>query len=237
MKTQVTAFQNKLNDFVVDKQRLCYMTRAIELQDAAVHDIEPYLDEAARIKREAIALEDENASNAMLAFEEILKTLEGELRMWIALKQDEPIKAWNYLIDAQNAANHAVRAHRVAEHMARYEKRLEMLEHVLFPPQVFNSPGMVIRNARCSLCGAEYGECLHVKGLPYMGEFCARIIEDCQFNEVSIVDDPADKRCIIASFSSDGTHWIDRMTLREIDRTKQANSVKDYDGKETERQG
>ncbi len=84
---------------------------------------------------------------------------------------------------------------------------------------MFNSPGMLIRTAECSICGKDYEDCLHVKGRPYMGQFCARVIKDVEFTEVSFVDDPADKRCYITSYSDDGgTTWTDAMTMRKIER-------------------
>jgi len=215
-KEQLHQFQEKMNECIQAYQPLCFMTRAIELQTEAVEALDHLFTEAKEMKSESVAAHDEDGANACLAFENVIGTLVSELRMWVALKQDDPHAAWNHLIDAQSCAVNSVRAHPVAEHMAEYAVRLDALEHLVFPPQVFNSPGMIIKSAECSICGMEYGTCEYVKGRPYRGELCGRIIKDFTISEVSMVDDPADKRCIVKSFSRDGVTWIDRMTLREL---------------------
>ena len=53
------------------------------------------------------------------------------------------------------------------------------------------SPGGEVIGARCSICDAEYGDCDHIRGRPYMGEFCRRIIYRMKLTEVSVVDEPA----------------------------------------------
>ena len=114
--------------------------------------------------------------------------------MWLALKDDDPALAWNYLVDAQTAVESAMQAHALANDMENYVERLAILEKVLFPPQLFFSPGMIIREARCSICNEEYGECDHVQGRPYMGQMCVRKIIEADIEEVSLVENPANKK-------------------------------------------
>jgi hypothetical protein len=217
MNDKILDFQRRMNDALREGQRLCFMTRAIELQTRTGDDLQELRQEASALKAESVAAGDGDAANVLLAFENVIGTLIAELRMWVELKNDNPFGAWNRLIDAQSAATHSVRAHPVAEHMTKFAERLELLEKVLFPPQVFNSPGMLIKSAECSICQKEYGTCEHLKGRPYMGEICRRIPRGITFTEASIVEDPADKRCIVTSFSSDGLKWINRMTLRQME--------------------
>jgi hypothetical protein len=94
--------------------------------------------------------------------------------------------------------------HAVASHLEEYIKRLYDLERLLFPQPVFLSSGFVVRESECSICGAEYGECNHIKGLPYMGKLCARIVKEADLQEVSVVSDPADKRCRVLHYTDDG---------------------------------
>lgn len=217
---QIHQFQNKMNEHFRMFQPLCFMTRAIELQSEAIDVLEELLTELKNIKQDCVTSQYENEANVCLAFENIIHVLVNELRMWIALKEDDPHDAWKHLIDAHTCAVNSIRAHPVAEHMGKYIDRLETLEQLVFPPQIFNSPGMIINSAECSICRKEYGACEHVKGRPYMGELCGRIIKDFVITEESIVDDPADKRCIVKSFSRDGVTWVDRMTLREFVHTE-----------------
>lgn len=221
MREKTLKVQAKLNQKVDEYQPLCYMTRARELQVTACDDLRAFRREISETKREAQEGNEEGAANAFLAFENIIDTLVSELEMWIALKDDDPNLAWENLVDAEFGAVHAVRAHPVAQHIGEYVKRLNVLEHILFPPQVFVSPGMIIGDAECSICHSRYGECEHVKGRAYMGEFCGRILKDITFTEVSMVDEPVDKRCRVLSFSRDGKTMIDRMTHRVVGSIKE----------------
>ena len=100
-----------------------------------------------------------------------------------------------------------MQAHDAASHLDSYLEHLDALEHHMFPAQMFFSPGMIIREARCSICGQEYGECDHLAGKPYMGELCTREIVHVDLEEVSLVTNPANKhaRGIIIS-DKDGIH-------------------------------
>lgn len=232
MTDKLPQFQERMSTALNEYQTLCFMTRAIELQTQAADDLEALKQDGVELKKEVVTAGDENEANTLLAFENVIDTLISELRMWVALKNDDPFAAWNFLIDAQMAAIDSVRAHPVAEHMAKYAKRLDLLEKLLFPPQVFSSPGMVIKSAECSICRKEYGTCEHVRGRPYMGEFCARIIKDWTLTEVSIVGDPANKQCIVTSFSRDGVHCVDRMTLRRVEPSESNSSSEQVESPE-----
>ncbi len=217
VKAEIETFVSSMNAELREGQRLTYLPRDRAIQLAAVKSLEVLKSEASLLKKKAIDLQDENAANAMLSYENVIQTLVSELKMWVALKDDDAYAAWNHLIDAQYSAMHAARAHQCGEHMARYAKRLEGIEHLVFPPQMFTSAGLVIEDAECSICGYFYGDCEHIKSRPYMGVFCQRIITKMRFTEISVVDDPADKRCITLSHSRDGKTFVDAMTLRAVD--------------------
>lgn len=60
--------------------------------------------------------------------------------------------------------------------------------------------------SKCSICGSDYENCDHIKRKAYMGEMCVReITEIKEVHEVSIGEEPVDKRCRILSFSDKGT--------------------------------
>jgi hypothetical protein len=217
MNEKVITFQKRFAEIASDCQRLCFMSRAKELQAEARDKLNELYDEAHALKLDLVSQEDEDAANAMLSFEEIITALCDELNMWIALKEDEPDTAWNYLVGAQVSARTALQVHSVGEHLIGYIQHLEILEHVLFPPQKFFSVGMIVKKAECSICGEEYGECDHIKGRAYMGEQCVRNITEAELLESSIVDKPANKRCRIISFS-DGGVMRDFLTWRVIPR-------------------
>lgn len=89
-------------------------------------------------------------------------------------------------------------------HLSEHNKKLEAIEELVFPPQVFISSGMIVGKQECSICGAEYGDCNHLVGKPYMGRFCYIIAKDLSLDHVSIVEHPADKRCRVQHFDVEG---------------------------------
>lgn len=225
------------NDFVVATEKLNFVTRCINLQKDAITECDNELARIAEAKKQAAAVEMEDTANRFLCLECVVLCLQSQLQMWVYVKEDRMLKAWQCLVAAQNKASLACRAHEMGRHMERIAERLEVIEGLIFPPQIFQSAGMIIHKATCSICGAEYGDCDHLKGMPYMGEFCARMIEECIFTEVSMVDEPADKNCIVTSYSNDGKHWIDRMTLRKSDRPLDEDKSGTENGEEESQEG
>lgn len=217
MNEKVHKFEIEFSETANDLQKFCFMTRAKELQAEACATLETLKEKASRIKQEVISCRDEDAANAMLSFEETITALLCELRMWIALKNDDADSAWNFLVSAQYAARTAMQAHSVANHLNGYVNHLYVLEQVLFPPLAFFSPGLIIEQSKCSICGQEYGECEHIVGRAYMGEICTRIIEKIkEIKEFSIVSEPANKRARITRITDEDGILRDVMTWRAV---------------------
>lgn len=203
----IKAFQEEFRETANTCQNFCYMSRAKEFQLEARHNLEMLAEKTHVLKSKAIEAEYENAANAMLSFEETIEALINELSMWIAFKDENPGSAWDYLVNAQMAVINAMQAHSMASHLEDYAEHLSALEDFLFPKQYFLSPGLIIKEAKCSICGEEYGECEHVVGRPYMGEICSRVIIHADLEEASIVDKPANKHARIVSFTDEeGVH-------------------------------
>lgn len=215
MNRKAEIFRDKLYKVADEAVQFCFMSRAKEFQLHSCRQLEELRAEASSLKKEMVKVQDEDSANALLSFEEMITALASELKMWIALKEDDPNSAWDFLIDAQAAARTAMQAHSIANHLDSYLQRLNKLERLLFPPQTFFSPGMTIRYSECSICGGEYGECDHVVGRAYMGEMCVRIIKDVELKEVSMVEEPANKRAHMLIIS-DGDAKRDFLTWRVI---------------------
>lgn len=141
------------------------------------------------------------------------RTLTAELQMWLLLKSDKPDDAWKNLVSAQMATRDAVRSHPVFSHLQKHATYLLDVERVVFPRQVFFSAGLVVGWQQCSICGADYAECSHVAGSPYMGRMCSVMLRDVVADHVAIVDEPANKQCRIVEFSDAGGRR-NRMTWR-----------------------
>lgn len=204
MNEKVKAFQNEFNQIVKECQKFCFMSRAKEFQIEACKKLDTLKEKTSALKERMIALTDEDSANAMLSFEEMIDMLLNELKMWTALKEDNPNLAWDFLINAQSTARNAMQAHEVASHIEGYIERIHALEKLLFPPQVFFSPAFIIEYSKCSICGQEYGECEHVIGRAYMGKMCVRIITIKDVSEVSLVQEPANKRARVLRITDSG---------------------------------
>ena len=223
MNKKVKAFKRLFSKTVNECQRFCYITRAREFQLEARERLEALKVESIKLKKNAIAHEDEDSANAMLSFEEMINALINELNMWIVLKDDNPNLAWGYLVNAQGSAQAAMQTHNVASHLKDYVEHLHAVEVHLFPPQMFLSPAMVIKQEVCSICGQEYGECPHIKGKAYMGKFCTCEIKDVEIKEISFTPAPASKHRRIFAMS-DGDVTRDTMTWRIISDTSAKHS-------------
>lgn len=203
-----------------DSAKFLFITRGKEFQQEAVDKLTAFKSKISLFKEKAVEKEDEDSANLALGLELFISALISEFRMWIVLKEDDPNKAWDYLADAQLFMRDAAQAHRtVKERAERYANRLYLLEKLLFPPQIFLSPGIIHKREECSICGKEYGECEHIKGKAYMGKICYVIIREIQtFSEVSIVKEPANKRARVYQLTDEDGITRDLMTWKRIEK-------------------
>ncbi|RYG66214.1 hypothetical protein EON64_10275 [archaeon] len=160
--------------------------------------------------------EPDGTADFIYCFSLVVKGVLSEIAMWIAIREGNNKDAWNHLIDAQSA----VRV--VLDHcpmITKAENRLRMLEdieRVVFPPQVFQSPGLLCKR-KCSICEADPIDCDHIRGRLYRGKRCVHIFIECKPYEFSIVDVPEDKRRRIYRYVNDEGIWIDKLTNGPVD--------------------
>jgi len=220
MNQKVIEFHAELRKAAAEGQRHCYITRAKEFQIEAIEKLEEALKQAGALKAEFISDEDEDSANAMLSFEKILSAIVTELNMWVALKNDDPGAAWDFLANAEVSARSSLSVHPIGEQLncEGYLRHLEILEHTLFPPLMFFSVGVIVDEAVCSICGQEYGECDHIKGRAYMGQECVRIIKHARMLEASVVDKPANKHARVTGMTDTEGVFRDILTWRAIPR-------------------
>ena len=192
------------NSMVKAVEVLLSIARSGELQREACKTLDVQAEKLANEKARAIAARDEGLANLLLGCQCVNTSLLAELRMYLLLKEEKPDDAWDQLVLAQDGAIDATRAHPVFAHLVHQSAKLEAIEQLVFPPQVFISSGFLAANQECSICCAEYGECDHLLGKPYMGKFCHIIARNLSVDHVAIVDSPADKRCRVRSFSVEG---------------------------------
>ena len=217
MNDEVASFIESSWELMLECAKFCFMSRGKEFQQVAVKHLAERKDEAIALKRRMIKIQDEDAANTMLSMEKLIDAVANELKMWVALRDDSPNEAWEFLVKAQGGVRTALQAHDVASlsNAEEYASKLHLLEKLLFPPQTFFSIGMTFGNSECSVCGKEYETCEHVVGKAYMGEICYRELKDLRIGEVSMVEEPSNKGARVFQIS-DGSVKRDFMTWRPI---------------------
>ena len=109
-----------------------------------------------KTKKDAAEKEEDELANALLGYEYAVDALVNELDMLIKLKQDDGNAAWDHCISAQEKWEFARR--RLSDlDIETHIERLNRAEVSFFPPQTYVSMGMIIKEARCSICNREYG--------------------------------------------------------------------------------
>jgi len=178
MNKEIETFLNGFSEVTRECEKFCFISRDKEFQLDAIKKLATFKHRAVSLKKRMITFKDENSANCMLSLENLIDAMINELEMWIVLKENNPDKAWDLLINAQYAIKTSAQAHSIALKLnaERYVNKLHLIEKLLFPLQMFFSPGFVIERAECSICGKEYGECEHIVGKAYMGKMCHRKI-------------------------------------------------------------
>lgn len=187
-----------------DCERFANLARAKEFQIESCKKLQILQEKILEIKKIAIECKNENIANRLLYYQFVTQALLYELKMWIAFKENNPEKAWDFLISSQSYLSGAVRAYEVGDLLDPYIEKLHLLEEFLFPNMMFSSVGIEAQKRVCSICKREYETCSHIKGKPYMGELCHIIIEKCKLEEISIVENPANKHCRMTSIKENG---------------------------------
>lgn len=183
---------------------LACITRNSDLQKDALGQLAAFMQSNEKIKRDAVAGGDEDFANYCLGLDRVATALRGEISMWLVLKADRPDDAWTELVIAETAYAEAIRARENFEPMQQQIERLDEVERVVFPSQVYLSVGTVVRSKICSICGQEYEKCDHISGKPYWGELCHTILRNIVPNHVAIVAEPANKMCRVVYFDVEG---------------------------------
>jgi len=204
-----------------EAQTLTFLPRGTELQEQACARIEGFLGVLAATKVACVQSLDEVGANTVLDLELSLEVVRAELNMWLDLKRDAPEAAWDSLVSAQDLCENAIQVRRQvggdSSGLENLSMKLLLIEQMVFPPQAFNSVGGIADRRECSVCGGDYETCDHIKGRAYMGQVCHTRLFLREVREVSIVTDPANKRCRITHFSDQGK-MRNKMTWRLEDR-------------------
>lgn len=217
MNTEFDNLLDQIENKTMEFSKYGFIVRGIELQEKAVESLDLFLGEVRNIKQDYIQEKNEPHANMLLSYELFIESIMFEIRMLINIKRENTSVAWDNLVNAQGCIEAALRiGFKKEELLKNYRRKFHYMEKILFPPQMFASIGFISKESHCSLCEDDYENCDHVKGMAYMGKMCVEVFKKIhKLEEVSIVENPADKRCRVTSFSENGRK-IDVFTLREI---------------------
>jgi hypothetical protein len=217
MRLSIETFANEINEFLQSVLPFTVACRSTTLQNDAIQSLKKRLHLVSDQRTLAASDGDEQTANFLLsvccALDSVLMCIDCILK----IKIDKPHDAWNSLVSAQQALKACLRAHPCGESMSEFGVHLHSLETVLFPPQVYTSVGVSYTESFCSICDVRYGECGHIAGRPYLGQFCSQIVKKSVLHEVSIVEVPENKRCIVTSYSNGSGQMVDRLSLLPVE--------------------
>lgn len=220
MKLAIKEIDKQFIEKCLEVEKFNNLARSVQFQTNSKASLIDFLKDLNSYKISAIEDSNEEKANRILYYENIIKTLINELSMWISFKEDNPQDAWKHLVNAQLSLRAALLSIEIGDLLDHYVEKLDQLEQYLFPKLLFMSVGVNTKVKTCSICRGNYDNCDHIKSNPYMGELCHVIIEECELEEVSLVDVPANKHCRVLTTSENGINR-DYMTWNEIEETKE----------------
>lgn len=194
-----------------------YITVGVEIQKKEIAVLEQYCKDLIKLKQEFVARKLESEANLVYCIIGSVKVIQHELYMLVYIKEDKMDQAWANLVRAQILIGSVIRNYPIDPgHLSGYMERLAGYEKLLFPKMHFQSTGGIIKKSECSICHQNLNTCEHLKGKLYMGELCCRLIHEIELEEISYVDNPANKLCRIVSIQKGNKKW-DTMTLRQLE--------------------
>lgn len=206
----------EFNKISAISQKKAFITVGIEIQKEEIEILENYRKELKKIKKDFVVHNLENEANLVYCIDSSLLALQYELQMLVDIKEDKMNEAWGNLVNAQVIYGTVIRNFPLKLGTEKgYLERLSDYEKLLFPKLHFQSVGGIIKQSHCSICNQKPSKCIHIKGKLYNGELCCRIITEIELEEISLVENPANKHCRIISIEHNGKK-IDVLTLREV---------------------
>ena len=203
----VSEFESRFADLYQD----LVPVRSIERMKRASESAWQLAEWTAIFKEAARNLELEMEANMLLSMQCTASALASEVSMWIALRSDDPDRAWVCLIDMQEYLQIAERAHS-ATVVSEFIVRAVQHENTLFPPIMFVSPEFRYRPGKCTICAEQFDRCPHEEDAIYLGRLCREVErQKVSVEHVALVKKPRDKRCRLASIEDAqgcSRHWF-----------------------------
>ncbi len=168
--------------------------------DNAINSCKHGINKCIEMKKAAVTLLDENTANQCYVVQEYFNLLMAFSSFWQLIWLGEYNASWGKL---QNAIDYLDSIERFTDdqgffYLNLFDGQLRQLEK-LYPYQLFQSVEMVIQEQHCSICkkGSFDPVCTHIPGNLYYGEMAVTIVTKADLIAFSLVEHPADKRCVV----------------------------------------
>jgi len=165
-------------DFAMGDAKVCALRAVVDVSRVGVLDDDDYLQD-------------------LFVMDCLVDLVERYCHVWSPVISGDFTGSWNLLQDALDAIRCVKRFSGLD--VSYFERELHELEDA-YPYKVFFSIGAQVGHFECSICGQDIDstECAHRRGQLYHGVMAHGIAHDMvSIDHVSMVTDPADKRCVV----------------------------------------
>ena len=167
------------------------------------------------------AADPDEVYNDAFLFSMAIDTIKEYSEFWDLIFQSNFIDSWGKLQDIQDRLRLIFKFSKLTniKLFKLFEYQCEHLEYI-YPYKLFMSSELVYNSATCSICGLDIDslDCPHLAGMLYRGKLAHAVVKISAVHGVSIVEHPADKRCVI-QFPNDAQHFPLVNSLRTLLKT------------------
>lgn len=167
--------------------------------DSAINSCKHGINKCIEMKKIAINLFDEYTANQCYVIQEYFNLLMAFSSFWQLIWSGKYSASWSKLQDAIDCLNSIERFTDGQDifYLNLFDKHFKQLEK-LYPYQLFQSVETVIQEQHCSICKRNSFDpaCTHIPGNLYYGEMAMTKVTRADLIAVSLVEYPADKRCV-----------------------------------------
>lgn len=152
------------------------------------------------LKAAAVEERDHNTSKHAWCLEEVLDIQDHYAAAFVYMKEGKFREAWRALVNVETGLGRLSKHHSFDDYHMHFVRVHSIQFQRLLPFKLFFSIGSIVKERRCGLCDAVITPrrgCHHRKGEIYDGEMCFHVITQASVDHVAIVDEPADKNCIL----------------------------------------
>uniref|UniRef100_E6XJR1 SEC-C motif domain protein n=1 Tax=Shewanella putrefaciens (strain 200) TaxID=399804 RepID=E6XJR1_SHEP2 len=140
---------------------------------------------------------------------------------WREIEMEQYYQSWWNLQDALDSIRRIKKFGYGAGQAAKFfEEQLSSLEKI-YPYKLFSSMGVIVECYECSICGSDMDsdECVHLKGELYAGEMALAVAKNIKYiDHIALVEDPKNKRLVIAPDDSSPVFNIFKLLVKGFDK-------------------